>query len=116
MSNTPAMVTENPLAAKPKFSGPAEEVAPGVFMHSLFVNTYALKTPKGLLLIDPGTARGAPSVHAAIRGWTDEPAHTIVYTHGHLDHAFGGRPFLAEGSAATSSRRKTASVVSSAIR
>jgi len=97
MSNIPAMVTENPRAATPKFSGPAEEVAPGVFMHSLFVNTYALKTPQGLLLVDPGTARGAPSVHTAIRGWTNDPVHTIVYTHGHLDHAFGSKPFLAEG-------------------
>ncbi len=91
------MVTDDPLRAKPRFSGPAEEVAPDVFMHALFVNTYAMKTPDGLLLIDPGTARGAPSVHAAIRGWTDDPVHTIVYTHGHLDHAFGAKPFLAEG-------------------
>ena len=53
MSYTPAMVTEDPRGAKPRFSGPAEEVAPGVFMYSVFVNTYAMKTPDGLLLIDP---------------------------------------------------------------
>ncbi len=97
MTNTPAMVTEDPLHATPKFSGPAEEVAPGVFMHSLFVNTYAVKTPDGLLLIDPGTMRGAASTYQAIRGWTKEPVNTIVYTHGHIDHAFGGKPFLTEG-------------------
>ncbi|HRY05245.1 MAG TPA: MBL fold metallo-hydrolase, partial [Beijerinckiaceae bacterium] len=92
MSYTPAMVTEDPRGAKPRFSGPAEEVAPGVFMYSVFVNTYAMKTPDGLLLIDPGTMRGAASAHQAIRGWTGEPVHTIVYTHGHIDHAFGGKP------------------------
>lgn len=97
MSKTPEMVTEDPLRAKPRFSGPAEEVAPGVFMHALFVNTYAMKTDDGLLLIDPGTARGAASVHTAVRGWSADRVHTIVYTHGHLDHAFGGKPFLAEG-------------------
>lgn len=97
MSYTPAMVTEDPRGAKPRFSGPAEEVAPGVFMYSVFVNTYAMKTQDGLLLIDPGTMRGAASAHQAIRGWTGEPVHTIVYTHGHIDHAFGGKPFLAEG-------------------
>jgi glyoxylase-like metal-dependent hydrolase (beta-lactamase superfamily II) len=91
------MLTDDPLNAKPKFSGPSCEVAPDVFMHPFFVNTYAMKTPVGLLLIDPGTRRGADSVHAAIRGWSEDPVHTIVYTHGHLDHAFGAKPFLAEG-------------------
>ena len=91
------MLTDDPLNAKPQFSGAPIEVAPDVFMHPLFVNTYAMKTPVGLLLIDPGTRRGADGVHAAIRGWTQAPVHTVVYTHGHLDHAFGLKPFLAEG-------------------
>src|SRR4051812_39533771 len=91
------MVTDAPLHAAPRFSGPAGEVAPDVFMHSVFVNSYAVRTPVGLLLIDPGTARGAPSVHAAIRGWSSDPVHTAVYTHGHFDHAFGLKPFLDEG-------------------
>jgi glyoxylase-like metal-dependent hydrolase (beta-lactamase superfamily II) len=91
------MVTEDPINATPQFSGPAREVAPGVFLHPLFVNTYAVKTPLGLLLIDPGTARGAPLVHAAIRGWSSDPIHTVVYTHGHFDHAFGLKPFIDEG-------------------
>lgn len=91
------MLTDDPLHAKPQFSGAPVEVAPDVFMHPIFVNTYAMKTPVGLLLIDPGTRRGADGVHAAVRSWTKAPVHTVVYTHGHLDHAFGLKPFLAEG-------------------
>jgi glyoxylase-like metal-dependent hydrolase (beta-lactamase superfamily II) len=97
MTDERSMLTDDPLNARPRFSGLAQEVAPDVFMHALFVNTYAVRTPAGLLLIDPGTARGAPLVHAAIRGWCGDPVHIAVYTHGHLDHAFGLKPFLDEG-------------------
>ncbi len=97
MTEEQTMVTSDPLHATPRFSGPAQQVAPGVFMHPVFVNTYAVQTPAGRLLIDPGTTRGAASVHAAIRGWSADAVHTAVYTHGHLDHAFGLKPFLDEG-------------------
>lgn len=97
MTEERSMVTDDPLNARPRFSGTAHEVAPGVLMHPVFVNTYVVRTPVGLLLIDPGTARGAPGVHAAVRGWSSDPIHTTVYTHGHLDHAFGLKPFLDEG-------------------
>jgi glyoxylase-like metal-dependent hydrolase (beta-lactamase superfamily II) len=72
-------------------------VAPGVFLHAAFVNTYAVRTPAGLLLVDPGLARNAEAAHAAVRSWSDAPLHTAVYTHGHADHAFGLGPFLAAG-------------------
>jgi glyoxylase-like metal-dependent hydrolase (beta-lactamase superfamily II) len=91
------MITDDPLHAVPRFAGPAQEIAPDVFMHPVFINTYAVRTPAGLLLIDPGTARGAASVHRSIRAWSHDPVHTVVYTHGHFDHAFGLKPFLQEG-------------------
>jgi glyoxylase-like metal-dependent hydrolase (beta-lactamase superfamily II) len=66
-------------------------------MPAAFVNTYALRTPVGLLLVDPGLANLADNVHAAVRAWSAAPLHTAVYTHGHADHAFGLRPFLQAG-------------------
>ena len=30
---------------------------------------------------------------------TDAPVHTAIYTHGHVDHAFGLDPFLVDGQA-----------------
>src|SRR5215470_1697321 len=95
------MLTTDPLHARPTFfvgpqapSAAPHEVAPDVFMHAAFVNTYALRTPVGLLLIDPGLGLSSAAVHQAVRGWSDAPLHTAAYTHGHADHAFGLRAFL----------------------
>jgi len=91
------MVTADPANASPRLYGEPHEVAPDVFMHPAFVNTYAVRTPVGLLLIDPGLGNLADSVHTAVRAWSAAPLHTAVYTHGHADHAFGLRPFLKAG-------------------
>jgi glyoxylase-like metal-dependent hydrolase (beta-lactamase superfamily II) len=93
----PGIITDDPLHATPLFRAPPQEVAPDVFMHAEFSNTYAIKTPIGLLLVDPGTRRGARSVYSAVRAWSSAPLHTAVYTHGHADHAFGLGPFLEAG-------------------
>ena len=97
MSTEPNMVTTDPRNTKPRFAGPPQEVAPGVLMHASFSNTYAVKTGVGLLLIDPGLARNSRAVHQAVRAWSDQPLHTAVYTHGHIDHAFGLGAFLEAG-------------------
>ena len=91
------MVTTDPLNARPRLYAEPSEVAPDVLMHAAFVNTYAMRTPVGLLLVDPGLGNLADSVHQAVRTWSDAPLHTAVYTHGHVDHAFGLRPFLTAG-------------------
>lgn len=95
---TSPMLTDDPQTAT--FRGIRAEphlVAPDVFMHVAFVNTYALATSAGLLLVDPGLRRLGKRVHEAVRGWSDAPLHTAMYTHGHLDHAFGLRPWLDAG-------------------
>jgi glyoxylase-like metal-dependent hydrolase (beta-lactamase superfamily II) len=91
------MVTTDPRRARAAFFGEPAEVAPDVFMHPVFVNTYAVRTHAGLLLIDPGLAQTAEAAHRAVRAWSDAPLQTAVYTHGHADHAFGLRPYLEAG-------------------
>ena len=91
------MLTTDPLHARVALFADAYEIAPDVLMHAAFVNTYALRTPDGLLLVDPGLEGGAPAMHKAVRAWSTAPLHTAVYTHGHADHAFGLRPFLDAG-------------------
>jgi len=91
------MLTRDPVQATPRVWGKPGEIAPDVFMYPAFVNTYALRTPAGLLIVDPGFTHGSETVHEAIRGWSDAPLHTAVYTHGHVDHAFGLRAFLRAG-------------------
>jgi glyoxylase-like metal-dependent hydrolase (beta-lactamase superfamily II) len=94
---TSPMLTTDPAHARLSLFAPAHEVAPDVLMHAAFVNTYALRTPAGLVLIDPGLAQNADRLQEAVRTWSDAPLHTAIYTHGHADHAFGLRSFLAAG-------------------
>src|SRR5262245_29757209 len=96
-TTTSLMLTTDPLHARLQTYATPHEVAPDVLMHAAFVNTYALRTPAGLLLVDPGLTMTSEAVHSAVRGWTDIPLHTAVYTHGHADHAFGLRAFLEAG-------------------
>ena len=97
MTGASPLVTTDPRHADPRVTAPPHEVAPGVLVHSAFVNTYAVRTPAGLLLVDPGLAHQSRAVHAAVRAWSDAPLHTAVYTHGHADHAFGLAAFLEAG-------------------
>jgi glyoxylase-like metal-dependent hydrolase (beta-lactamase superfamily II) len=91
------MLTTDPMHARLNLFAEPHEVAPDVLMHPSFVNTYVMRTPAGLLCIDPGFRHAAGAVHAAVRKWSDAPLHTAVYTHGHVDHAFGLKEFLAAG-------------------
>jgi len=52
-------------------------------------STTAIRTAAGLVLIDTGNPGTASQILAAIRKWDDQPIHTVVYTHGHVDHTSG---------------------------
>jgi glyoxylase-like metal-dependent hydrolase (beta-lactamase superfamily II) len=92
-----SMLVTDPLHATPAFFGDPAEVAPDVFMYPAFVNTYALRTPDGLVLVDPGFTHTSDMIHDAVRAWSDARLRVAVYTHGHADHAFGLRAWLAGG-------------------
>ncbi|MDN5892807.1 MAG: MBL fold metallo-hydrolase [Nocardioides sp.] len=61
------------------------------------VNVALFETDEGLLLVDCGCAGDGPALVKAVRAISDKPLHTIVYTHGHSDHAFGAWAFLEAG-------------------
>ena len=75
-----------------------EELAPGVAFYKAFVNVTSVKTDDGLVLVDTGSYH--PVAHKrsfdAVRSWNPARVHTAVYTHGHVDHAYGLPPFLEE--------------------
>jgi glyoxylase-like metal-dependent hydrolase (beta-lactamase superfamily II) len=74
------------------------EVAPRTWIiQPSLVNVYVLETDDGLVLIDSGLQSDADTVRDAIRGRFDASVHTVVFTHGHLDHAFGLTRLLADG-------------------
>ncbi len=73
-----------------------EQVADGLAFLSSFGNVIVLDTSAGLALFDTGSFFLAANNHGQIRDWSKRPVHTAVYTHGHVDHAFGLPPFEAE--------------------
>lgn len=74
------------------------EVAPRTwFIQPGMVNVGLFETDEGLLLVDCGCAGDGPALLQAVRSLSDQPLHTVVYTHGHSDHAFGLWAFLDAG-------------------
>ncbi len=67
-----------------------EELAPRTWLIRLpIVNAVLFETDEGLVLVDTGMAPGGPAILQAMRSVSDKPLHSIIYTHGHVDHAFG---------------------------
>ena len=73
------------------------EVASGVSVVESFSNVVSLRTDEGLLTFDASSAFTGRGTTAALRQWADDPVHTLVYTHGHVDHVGGSGHLLADG-------------------
>lgn len=81
------------------YMGKLEEVAPDVAFVPSFGNVTAIRTDNGLVLIDSGNQAVALQTHEQIRNWSAERVHTVIFTHGHIDHVFGVGPFDDEANA-----------------
>jgi alkyl sulfatase BDS1-like metallo-beta-lactamase superfamily hydrolase len=79
-----------------KPTGGVEELATGVFFLHAFANVTVVRTDAGLLLVDTATYTARAKTFAAVRAVDAGPLAAAVYTHGHVDHACGLPPFLAE--------------------
>jgi alkyl sulfatase BDS1-like metallo-beta-lactamase superfamily hydrolase len=74
------------------------EVAPRTWLIRLpIVNAALFETDAGLVLVDTGMAPAGPALLEAIRSVSDAPLHTVIYTHGHVDHAYGTWALLQAG-------------------
>jgi alkyl sulfatase BDS1-like metallo-beta-lactamase superfamily hydrolase len=73
-----------------------EELDAGVAFVSSFANVSAFDTDDGLVLIDTGSPMVAQLIHDAVRGWSKRPLHTVIYSHGHIDHVSGVGAFEEE--------------------
>ncbi|MBD9557461.1 alkyl sulfatase dimerization domain-containing protein [Ensifer sp. ENS03] len=49
----------------------------------------AIRTSEGLVLIDTAKPETAKQTLDVIRSWDDSPIHTVIFTHGHIDHTSG---------------------------
>src|SRR3954471_24455058 len=73
----------------PVAPGPGERLPGDVLFAPSFANVSAIPTGDGLVLIDAGGMLAAQRAHEDLRRMTDDPVHTVVYTHGHVDHVMG---------------------------
>ncbi|MEZ5217030.1 MAG: MBL fold metallo-hydrolase [Ilumatobacteraceae bacterium] len=69
------------------------EVAEDLAVVESFSHVWIVRTEEGLVLFDTSGERTAGRVVEALRS-SSEPVHTLVYTHGHIDHVGGAGAFL----------------------
>lgn len=74
------------------------EVAPGTLFFPYFGNVTALLTDEGIVLVDTSFRTNGDNVLEELRKRTDLPIHTIIYTHGHVDHVGDANAFMADAS------------------
>ncbi len=72
------------------------ELNDSIAMIESFSHVVLVHTDDGLVAFDSSGALSGEAVVAALRAWSDDPVHTLVYTHGHLDHVGGSRVFAAD--------------------
>ncbi len=92
-----SMRGKSPEEAKFFWTGGPVEVAPKTWFASQFSGCTAFETGEGLVLVDTGTRQFAPALAQMLRQKTSAPVHTAIYTHGHIDHAYGLPAFLVPG-------------------
>ncbi len=75
-----------------------EEVADGVAFYKGFSNLAVVKTDAGDVLIDTGSSHevARQRIFEKVRGYSRNRIDTAIYTHGHVDHAYGLPIFLEE--------------------
>ena len=83
-------------------------VADGIAVVEAFSHCVAFETDDGLLVFDTSGLAGGARVVEAIRGWRSQRFHTLVFTHGHLDHVGGCGAFLADAEASGAPRPRVA--------
>jgi len=94
------MAGTSPEEAKFFWSGGPVELAERTWFASMVSGVTAFETDDGIVLVDSGTSMLAPGLAAVIRQKTLAPIHTAIFTHGHVDHAYGLAAFLADGQTA----------------
>ncbi|WP_421120763.1 alkyl sulfatase dimerization domain-containing protein [Aquihabitans daechungensis] len=73
------------------------EIDDGLGFIESFSNVVAFRTDDGLVLFDASSVFTGQGTTASLRAWTHEPIHSLVYTHGHVDHVGGSGHLVADG-------------------
>ncbi len=88
--------TEELLGPVNRVTHQLTEVADNLAVVESFSHVWAVATGEGLVLFDASGAASGARVVESLRRWKSDPVHTIVYTHGHMDHVGGANAWLAD--------------------
>jgi alkyl sulfatase BDS1-like metallo-beta-lactamase superfamily hydrolase len=80
------------------------EVAPRIAVVEAFSHVLAFETDAGLVLFDTSLEAFGAGILRSLRRWSTAPVHTIVYTHGHVDHVGGTAAILEEAASSGAAR------------
>jgi alkyl sulfatase BDS1-like metallo-beta-lactamase superfamily hydrolase len=72
------------------------ELAPDLSVIESFSHVVTFATEEGLVCFDASGAGTGPAVVESLRRWRSDRIHSLVYTHGHLDHVGGSGAFVAD--------------------
>jgi alkyl sulfatase BDS1-like metallo-beta-lactamase superfamily hydrolase len=89
------IATHHPFA----LFGELAEIGSETAFVAAFSNAAAFSTDEGLVIVDTSSPFLSGRVHEVLRSWRDGTAHTIVFTHGHIDHVFGVEHYEADAAA-----------------
>ncbi len=79
-----------------RFTQELTEIDDGLAVIESFSHCWIQKTEEGLVCIDASGPQTGKVVVQSMREWSQDPVHTLVYTHGHIDHVGGSGAFLAD--------------------
>lgn len=80
-----------------RVTGELSEIRDGIGFVEAFSNVVAFRTGEGLVVVDTSLQAFGRAAADALRSWAPgEPLHTIVFTHGHVDHVGGAPVFVAD--------------------
>lgn len=72
------------------------ELADDVALVEAFSHVVVVRTDEGLIAFDSSGPASGTRVLESLRGWSRERIHTLIYTHGHIDHVGGSSAIAAE--------------------
>lgn len=75
------------------------EIGDGLAVVESFSHVVAFRTDEGLVLFDASSVFTGKGAVASLRAWADDPVHSLIYTHGHVDHVGGSVHLAADGRA-----------------
>lgn len=88
-----------PEEAKFFWTGGPVEVAQRSWFQSWLSGVTGFETDQGLVLVDAGLRQFGATLAGMLRQRTQAPVHTVIFTQGHIDHAYGLKDFLMPGQA-----------------